>query len=187
MRDKLFLQCQDGGWLAGFFGADNLRDFSKQLFRRNRRIRGGQSVTLRDEAWIFKIGGRANYAMHEEPFFASIQNDVAGKNVSECASLDEKYVSWPNGREHALPSNLQTQSAEAAQNLCGTLASACVMKPFCCACSCPAFHGFCRTKAPKFRKRARNGTWASCKAFFVVAARTLSRSVRADSDRASSY
>jgi hypothetical protein len=122
MRDKLFLQCQDGGWLAGFFGADNLRDFSKQLFRRNRRIRGGQSVTLRDEAWIFKIGGRANYAMHEEPFFASIQNDVAGKNVSECASLDEKYVSWPNGREHALPSNLQTQSAEAAQNLCGKLA-----------------------------------------------------------------
>jgi hypothetical protein len=60
--------------------------------------------------------------MSKEPSFASIQNDIARREFAEKASFDDEDITRPHGREHALPGDLQTQSAEAPQNLSGKFA-----------------------------------------------------------------
>jgi hypothetical protein len=122
IRHQPIRKTKGGRWLVALSRADNLRDPSEELFCRYRRILRRQCVTLGNEAPLFAISGRTNHAMSEELPFASVQNDITRKNFTEIASLDKEDIARPYGRQHAMPCDLQTQTAEATQDLCGKFA-----------------------------------------------------------------
>src|SRR5580700_8522454 len=106
---------------------DNVRNPPKELRGGNREIRRSHRVTLGYEVRPFDVSASANHAMSEELPFASVQNEFAWRDLTEIASLDEKDITRPHGREHTVPCDLQTQSTEPTQNFSGNFAFQCVL------------------------------------------------------------